>query len=676
MNTLTVGTSLAMVYERINAALWDLHQGFHRSGRLDDANAKLDEVAKLFAAYLAFKTGAIPAFPGADAPQLIAALNAAFTAAARLPQYTLADGSSIFGARPALALRTGDEALARELIALIRDCVDLAFDLRGAGQPFDILNEAFGHFIRDNFRGNTEDAQYMTPPEVVDLIADMAFLELERELAARPDPGRHWLIADPACGVGSFLAAAYRRARQSGTLPPQRLRLVGQDKVERMVRLSTINMALFDVEQHRVTLGNSLERGSALDACNGEVDMILTNPPFGARYPEHAISQRCAENTPFFCAPRSSTGMIDSELLFVDRCMTLLRDGGHLLMVVPDGVVSAKGVAATLRQHLAGMATVKAVIELPSTTFAQAGTRTRTSVLYLRKGRTPTPAAALLGIATDLGFQVSSRKGVQVKVREGVNQLPAIMDAYRRTAAHDSATVAAVLNAAPSCVVVPEAMLLQGPWTASHYSARRVETVAVLRQNADYQLTPLGELVEFLSDARRPTPWQEGWAFISVLHVLGEGCLDMTGALRHAPKMPGMPTQAGELLLSRINPRIPRICITPAFGVPTLCSAEFEVMRARQARHIYLLAYLLHTAAVQNQIQSLTSGTSASHNRIRTAELAQVLVPMPRPGTPLCDALWQQAEAYQQALHHMAQGARMMSELRARETPLFGAGTA
>ena len=29
------------------------------------------------------------------------------------------------------------------------------------------LNEAFGHFIQDSFRNRKEDAQYMTPPEVV-----------------------------------------------------------------------------------------------------------------------------------------------------------------------------------------------------------------------------------------------------------------------------------------------------------------------------------------------------------------------------------------------------------------------------------------------------------------------------------------------------------------------------
>ena len=188
--------------------------------------------------------------------------------------------------------------------------------------------------------------------------------------------------------MGSFLAAIYHRARNSDWLDPQRIRLFGQDKVERMVRLSTINLDLFNVEEHRITVGNSLELGSPIDNLNGTVDIIVTNPPFGARFNQSYVSASCGDNTPFFSAVRRAASNIDSELLFVDRNLRLLRDGGRLLIVVPDGVVSAKGTAALLRQHLAGSATLRAVIELPATTFAQAGTRTKTAVLYLQKGHT------------------------------------------------------------------------------------------------------------------------------------------------------------------------------------------------------------------------------------------------------------------------------------------------
>ena len=135
-------------YSRIYEALSKLREGFHRSGRIDDSNAKLDEVSKLLATYLAFKNHQIPKFPTAHSPSLVSGLQTAFAATARLPQYQLDGGASIFGAQPSLVIRPGDESLAADLVALVRDCVDLAFDLRAHGRPFDILNEAFGHFVR------------------------------------------------------------------------------------------------------------------------------------------------------------------------------------------------------------------------------------------------------------------------------------------------------------------------------------------------------------------------------------------------------------------------------------------------------------------------------------------------------------------------------------------------
>lgn len=657
------------VYER----LADLRESFHRSGRLDDSNAKLDEVAKLFATYLAYRRGLISAFPASSARTLVAELQEAFLAAARLPQYTLANGKSIFGDQPSLVLRLEDVQLARDLVDLVRQCVDLAYELRKDGKPFDVLNEAFGHFVRDNFRGNIEDAQYMTPPEVVDFVVDLALRDLVVDVPDLQDESRHWTILDPSCGVGSFLTTIYHRVRSTGVLPLKRLRLFGQDKVERMVRLSTINLELFDVEEHAITIGNSLERGSPIDALNGSVDLILTNPPFGARFSGLDVRATCADNTPFFSGLKHPPPSIDSELLFIDRNLRLLRDGGKLLIVVPDGVISAKGTSAMLRQHLAGVAKVKAIIELPPVTFAQAGTRTKTAVLYIEKGRKSRHDSVFFSVVTDLGFQVSSRKGVQVKQPEGTNQLPVVLEAYGLADANVSnMTLPRVVARDPSCVVVGEPEVLRSSWTPSHYSAGRLDAVAAAGKSSGFQMVPLGELVEFCSDSRKNERGGPDVVFLSVLHVLGEGLIDIAGAQTYAPKTPGVPTYPGEVLVSRINPRIPRICITPDFGKKTLCSAEFEVLRPKGRWNEFAIAYLLLTDTVQSQIRSLTSGTSASHNRIRTSELVNVLVPIPEKGSVREAELTRIVGDYRRALTEIIAASSEVARARRLESELFG----
>lgn len=656
-------------YGSIYATLGELRETFHRSGRLDDSNAKLDEVAKLFATYIAFKRGLISSFPSSTSKVLVDELQRAFFTAAHLPQYTFAGAKSIFGAQPKLVLRDEDESLARDLVYLVRQCVDLAYELRESGKPFDILNEAFGHFVRDNFRGNVEDAQYMTPPEVVEFMVEMALHDLQGSFLA--DSKKHWTVVDPSCGVGSYLAALYHRVKATDSLPTNRLRLIGQDKVERMARLATINLELFDVEEHRITVGNSLEIGSPLDNINGCVDLILTNPPFGARFNTDYVHASCGENTPFFSST-GSTSNVDSELLFIDRNLRLLRDGGHLLIVIPDGVVSAKGTAAMLRQHLGNVASVKAVVELPAVTFAQAGTRTKTAILSIEKKSMKQRTNVFMAIAQDLGYQVSTRKGVQIKKPIGKNELPDILTEYKNWVRTDTEnSEAIVLRAGPSCVSLNEADMLRGSWTPNHYSSTRFSAINGVRSARDIEMIPLSKVAEFCAEERRNERWKPGMAFLSILHVLGEGFLDIASAQTYAPKTPGIPTYPGEILVSRINPRIPRVCVTPDFGKKTLCSSEFEVLRPKDDIDPFLLAYLLLTDVVQDQIRSLTSGTSASHNRIRSSELMTVLVPLPRVGSSKQAELETLARNYRDAFTTLVSATSKIAALRVVEKTLF-----
>ena len=443
-----------------------------------------------------------------------------------------------------------------------------------------------------------------------------------------------------------------------------------------MARLATINLELFDAKDHKVYVGNSLVLGSPIDELNGTVDLVLTNPPFGARFEDQYVRTVCGDNVPFFSGQRREGQTFDSELLFVDRNLRLLKDGGRLLIVVPDGVVSAKGVSALLRQHLGGVARLKAIIELPAVTFAQAGTRTKTSVVYLQKTAKPSRGRIFMSVVSDLGFQVSSRKGVQVKQPEGSNQLLDVIKTYAcycEGGTDDPLAGALVLSEEPSCVVVDESEVVRGSWTPSHYSAKRFGAIQSAAAASDFDLVPLADLVEFCADARRASKWRTGMGYLSVLHVLGEGLVDVAAALTYAPKTPGVVANPGEILLSRINPRIPRVCIAPDLGREMLCSSEFEIMKARGRVSSHLLTYLLLSESVQGQIRSLTSGTSASHNRIRTSELAGVLIPVPRVGTARARQLEVLASAYREALASLSEGARKIAQLRRQEAAVFGA---
>jgi len=656
-------------YLKIYEGLSELRESFHRSGRLDDSNAKLDEISKLFATYLAYKNGQIKNFPSPQSKNLVLELQKAFLVTAQLSQYIDKNGVSIFGQNPSLVLRLEDELLANELVTLTRNSIDLAFEHKKTERPFDLINEAFGHFVRDNFRGNIEDAQYMTPPEVVDFVVDMVLCDLEKEY--RQDSKKHFIMLDPSCGVGSFLTSTYHKAKKTNWLDTKRISLYGQDKVERMVRLSTINLELFDVQKHKITIGNSLELKSPIDHLNGKVDFILTNPPFGARFMQSEIEQHYGSNTPLFSNIKKSMPTVDSELLFVDRYMTLLKDGGFLAVVIPDGVVSAKGTAALIRQYLSSYVEIKAIIELPSVTFAQAGTRTKTAVLYLKKITPDKNKPIFMAVSKDLGFQVSTKKGVQVKTAEGENDLKKIISAYKESLNYKNKSDMRIISEHPSCVLVKAEKVLQSNWTPNHYSASRFKILSQIAADNSFVLTPLSDLADFMSDKRRSEQWKVGAAFISVLHILGEGFLDIGGVQSYAPITSGTPVNANELLISKINPRIPRFCVVPDLHKKILCSTEFEVLVPKTEIDSYFLAYLLQTSVVQKQILSLTSGTSSSHNRIRSSELAEVQIPVPKKGSKRHEEMLKISLRYKKALLALSTNAIELADIRNMDKDIF-----
>jgi type I restriction-modification system DNA methylase subunit len=663
-------------YSKVYEALSEMREAFHRYGRIDDSNAKLDEVAKLFAAYLAHRRGKIAGFPQAGDPNIIEALSEAFKEAAFLTEYLTNEGHSIFGSFPRIVLRKGDEALAHDLTCVVRKAVDAAFEAANDEATFDVLNEAFGHFIRDNFRSNIEDAQYMTPPEVVEFMADLAIAEIANERSETKRP-KSLTIIDPSCGVGSFLAAFYNRASTNPLLANVKLNLVGQDKVERMVRLTALNMALFEIGEHHVTIGNSLEQGSPLDAYNDQVDLILTNPPFGARFDHEVVKAKFGQNTPFFNSLVRASGKIDSELLFIDRALRLLKPGGRLLIVVPDGVVSAKGVPAILRHYVQGKAALRAVVELPSVTFAQAGTRTRTSIVYLQKANasvddTMRPPVALACIES-LGYSVSSRKGVQIKQIDGSNELPSVLKAFVNLPQVEHQAGPAIVSESPSVTTVPANMFGAAGWAPSQFSASRLNVLNSIKGHDDLDVVPFEELADLVSGSRRAQKPAGGIPYMSVLHISGDGIIDVRGVREYRPKTPGLPVYPGELLFSRLNPHITRIAVVPNLAEKLLCSSEFEIIVPKGALDVYALAYLMNSKLFLKQVFDLCSGTSSSHSRVRSEQVAKIMFAVPRVDTPLRVHFDSAVERYRSASKQLVSSLLEIADLRDEELTLIPA---
>jgi type I restriction enzyme M protein len=142
---------------------------------------------------------------------------------------------------------------------------------------------------------------------------------------------------------------------------------------------------------------------------------------------------------------------IDPAVLFIDRCLQLLRPGGRLLIVLPDSVLCNSGDRYVREyimgqkdektgQFVGGKAIVKAVLSLPADTFKLSGTGAKTSVLYLQKRNSskehpdqflPEPQGdVFMAVADTLGYVV--KNNIEDYSAGVPNDLDKIVGAYKR----------------------------------------------------------------------------------------------------------------------------------------------------------------------------------------------------------------------------------------------------
>lgn len=639
MNT---GVNYSMFYE----ILLNLREYFHSYGRIDDSNAKLDEITKLIAVNFSLaKRGQkfclgyvknIAKEVSGDEENVALGLIEVFARESKESLFINSDGTNIFGTNPALIIQPIENELAEKLVSEIEK-IDFIYLLENKKySDFDLINECFGHFVRENFRNNKEDAQYMTPYEISEPVLQIIFHDMEQDGYLTKERLKNFKIMDPTCGVGTLLIESSNHftryvekklnnsKEQSSIIKKFRTSgMIGQDKVERMVRLSKINALLLGCNISNINIGNSIVGESSICSHHKKVNMIFTNPPFGAEYP---LNELDLKEYPILSAMQISVNAVSSELLMLDKCIDMLCDGGYLAIVLPDSVFSAKGLNSQYRDAILNQTEVKGVIELPSVTFAQAGTRTNTCILYVRKKSVEKNNHIRMMICKDLGYVVKEKMGVPVKISKGYNEMQLIADFSVAANGSDK-----IISEKPSITRITAEDLTGNILKPSFYAAEKYMTVDNLTSGIrkGFEIKKLSEIAEFVTTDRKGYMVSENIKHISVLHVNSNCTINFNEVMKFVPVSKGRECEEGDLIFSKINPRIPRMAVVPKQSYKMVCSNEFEIIRPTADIDAFTLCFLLRTENVMVQIDSMTSGTSSSHSRIKREQLGEILIPVP-----------------------------------------------
>lgn len=241
----------------------------------------------------------------------------------------------------------------------------------------DVKGEVYESLLARNaedVRGGA--GQYFTPRPVIRAIIEVV----------RPLPGM--TISDPACGTGGFLLAAHERLKfLAKTVDEVRFlrtrSLRGTDIVPNVARLCAMNLYLHgvgtDPNHPPITIGDSLSHMPE------QVDMVVTNPPFGKKSSITVVSDGRKVDKDDITYARDDFWATTSnkQLNFVQHVYSMLKDGGWAAMVVPDNVLFEAGAGEKIRRELLKRADVHTLLRLPAGIWYSTGVKA--NVLFFDK---------------------------------------------------------------------------------------------------------------------------------------------------------------------------------------------------------------------------------------------------------------------------------------------------
>lgn len=208
--------------------------------------------------------------------------------------------------------------------------------------------------------------QYFTPRALIKAMVDVV------------DPKITETVADPACGTGGFLLAAYEHMKpQSKEIAKQKFlkehAFFGADNTPLVVTLASMNLYLHDIgtESSPIVCQDSL-----IDKSDKMFDVILANPPFGTR-PQGSVEVYA--NRPEFVKTS------DNQVNFLQHIMSIVKTGGRVAVVLPDNVLTDGGATAKVREKLLKDFNLHTILRLPTGIFYANGVKT--NVLFFEKGK-------------------------------------------------------------------------------------------------------------------------------------------------------------------------------------------------------------------------------------------------------------------------------------------------
>ena len=282
-------------------------------------------------------------------------------------------------------------------------CASSLQDIKLFNSNLMVVDEAFEYLVNKSSKG--EKGQYFTPRHVIDMCVKML----------NPKRGEYMIdTASGSCGfpVHTFFKITgklFTNGEISDEDREQVLKIFGIDFDERAVRVArTLNLIAGDGETNVLhlntldfkrwddktendkkwmrTYDKGFERLEKLRAEKNQnqkfnFDIVMANPPFAGDIKETRILNKYELG--FKADGKKLQNSVGRDILFIERNLDFLKDGGRMAVVLPQGRFNNSS-DKYIRDFIAERCRILAVVGLHGNTF-KPHTGTKTSVLFVQK---------------------------------------------------------------------------------------------------------------------------------------------------------------------------------------------------------------------------------------------------------------------------------------------------
>jgi type I restriction enzyme M protein len=495
--------------------------------------------------------------------------------------------------------------------------------------PGDVKGEAFQTFVYRHQRGDR--GEFFTPHPIVRLAVEMIA------------PKSNETVIDPACGSGGFLIQTISYICRNNpnidkaTYIKEHIR--GIEFNPDVALSAMIRLAFEGGAGAEITCANALLEH---EQSNNASDVVLTNPPFGSKgkvedqkiLKSYLLARRWSKTqNGDWEVTRNVLARQSPEILFIEKSLKLLRHGGRMAIVLPDGLLQNVS-NSHIRFWIRSQTKVLGVVSIPQEAFVPYGAGIKTSLLLLQKLPSDTEKVFMARIQK-IGYDV---KGQPIYKRDDDGRLlrtsaglPIVDDDIDEIASAYIRFQNDKFKVQSKGIYSVSETLLNGRLDVEHFQPEDRELLDQLQASAK----PLGEIADILNesdDFRLASNSEIRYIAISDVDARTMQVVSRQIIKPHeAPSRATYRVRTGDIItaIAGANTGTPRhaTALITEDEDGAICTNGFAVLRnIHGVEPLFLLAYM-RTEYYSRQVRRFMTGHAIP--AISVEDLSKVLVPIP-----------------------------------------------